>query len=122
MENKMNYRVEFNHLIVEFYGEIDCVNAPYYRHQLNRIFEENNYNVIFDFKNTSFLDSSGIGLVIGRYNELHFNQRKLIITGLNKVGYHLFELSGLFLLMDYYEAIEDALKEENNETDNGNIV
>ena len=54
MENKMIYKIKRNCIVVSFYGEIDCVNAPYYRHQLNRIFEENQGNVIFDFSNTSF--------------------------------------------------------------------
>lgn len=122
MENKMNYRTEANHIIVEFYGEIDCVNAPYYRHQLNRVFEENNGDVIFDFSNTSFLDSSGIGLVIGRFNQLNFDKRKLILTGLNNVSYHLFDLSGLFQLMSYYKTLDDALKEESHETECRNNI
>lgn len=110
MENKMNYEINNHHIIVKFYGEIDCVNAPYYRHQLNRLFEENEENVIFDFSNTSFIDSSGIGLVIGRYNQLKFDNRTLALTGLNKVSYHLFELTGLFQIMPYYQTIEDAQK------------
>jgi anti-anti-sigma factor len=122
MENKMIYKIKRNCIVVSFYGEIDCVNAPYYRHQLNRIFEENQGNVIFDFSNTSFIDSSGIGLVIGRYNQLNFEHRNLVLTGLNKVSYHLFELTGLFKIMSYYQSIDDAFKEGAYETNNGSYV
>lgn len=112
MENKMNFEFRRNYIVVKFYGEIDCVNAPYYRHQLNSLFEENDGGVIFDFENVTFIDSSGIGLVLGRYNQLNFEHRKLIITGLNKTSYKLFELSGLFQILPYYKTIEEAIKRE----------
>ena len=57
-----------------------------------------------------FIDSSGIGLVLGRYNQLRFEHRTLILTGLNPVAYRLFELTGMFQIMPYYESIE-RLKE-----------
>ncbi|MFR4600074.1 MAG: anti-sigma factor antagonist [Coprobacillus cateniformis] len=96
--------------MVHFPGEIDCVNAPVYRQQLSDLLEETNEDVVFDFKGTSFIDSSGIGLVLGRYNQLKFDHRTLILTGLNQVAYRLFELTGLFQIMPYYETIE-SLKE-----------
>lgn len=110
VENSMNYE-KVNHLIiVHFYGEIDCLNAPVYRQELSALLEDTQEDVVFDFKNTSFIDSSGIGLVLGRYNQLKFEHRTLILTGLNRVGYRLFELTGLFQIMPYYESI-DSLKE-----------
>ena len=112
MENKMIFEFKRNYIVVKFYGEIDCVNAPYYRHQLNSLFEENDGEVIFDFSNTSFIDSSGIGLVLGRYNQLKFDHRRLIVTGLNKTGFKLFELSGLFQILPYYRTIEEAIRGE----------
>lgn len=110
MENSMNYEVKDHLIIVHFYGEIDCVNTPLYRQELSELLEETSEDVIFDFKETSFIDSSGIGLVLGRYNQLKFDHRTLILTGLNLVAYRLFELTGLFQIMPYYESI-DELKE-----------
>ena len=86
-----------NHLIiVHFYGEIDSVMAPVYRGQLSDLIDESEEDVIFDFQNTSFIDSSGIGLVLGRYNQLnltsinlHFHNHRtfciLIITMNNSI-------------------------------------
>lgn len=112
MENKINFEFKRHYIIVKFYGEIDCLNAPYYRHQLNHLFEENNGDVIFDFSNITFIDSSGIGLILGRYNQLRFDNRQLKLTGLNQVSYKLFELSGLFKIMPYFKTIDEALKRE----------
>lgn len=107
MENSMTYE-KVNHLIiVYFHGEIDCSNAPIYRQKLNDLLENTKEDIVFDFHETSFIDSSGIGLVLGRYNQLKFEHRTLILTGLNQVAYRLFELTGLFQIMPYYESIDD---------------
>ena len=60
--------------------------------------------------------------MIGRYNQLNFEHRNLVLTGLNKVSYHLFELTGLFKIMSYYQSIDDAFKEGAYETNNGSYV
>lgn len=110
MKNHMDYEKLEHFIVVHFHGEIDCVMAPIYRQQLSDLLEESQQDVVFDFQDTSFIDSSGIGLVLGRYNQLKFDHRTLILTGLNQVAYRLFELTGLFQIMPYYESIE-GLKE-----------
>lgn len=122
MENKMNFEFRKNDIIVKFYGEVDCLNVVYYRHQLNQLFEKYDENVIFDFSNMTFIDSSGIGLVLGRYNQLKFDGRYLKLVGLNHVSYKLFELSGLFQIMPYFKTIDEAIEEKENERDNGNNI
>jgi anti-anti-sigma factor len=110
MENSIQIEKSSHLIIVYFYGEIDCVNAPIYRKQLSDLIESSQEDIVFDFTNISFIDSSGIGLVLGRYNQLKFEHRTLILTGLNQVAYRLFELTGLFQIMPYYESIE-SIKE-----------
>ena len=56
---------------------------------------------------TSFIDSSGIGLVLGRYNQLKNENRKLVLANLSKTAYKVFELSGMFALMEYVEGVKE---------------
>ncbi|WP_297671699.1 STAS domain-containing protein, partial [Thomasclavelia sp.] len=63
--------------------------------------------VYFDFLHTSFIDSSGIGLVLGRYNQLKNENRKLVLANLSKTAYKVFELSGMFVLMEYVEGVKE---------------
>ena len=107
MENSMNIEITDQLIIVHFQGEIDCVNAPVYRQQLSDLLEETNEDVVFDFKGTSFIDSSGIGLVLGRYNHLKNENRKLVLANLSKTAYKVFELSGMFALMEYVEGAKE---------------
>lgn len=106
LENNMIIKDINDKIVVYFQGEIDCLNTPVYREKLTELIENTTGDMIFDFKDTTFIDSSGIGLVLGRYNQLKFDERSLILTDLNPVAYRLFELTGLFKIMPYYKNIE----------------
>ena len=107
MENNISCVDNGVFIIVSFKGEISSYNAPGYRKELNYLIENSHKDIVFDFKDTSFIDSSGIGLVLGRYNQLKNNHRSLILSGLSKSCYRLFELTGMFLIMPYFESIEE---------------
>jgi stage II sporulation protein AA (anti-sigma F factor antagonist) len=103
MENKMQHQLLHDTLVVDFYGEVDSSNAPKYRQELDALITQSQGEVIFRFKHASFIDSSGIGLVLGRYNQLKLEGRKLKISSLNNTAYKLFELTGIFNIMEYIE-------------------
>lgn len=110
MKNDMNYKVDNQYMIIRFIGDVDSSNVGKYRQRLTELIESYNKDVVFDFSRTMFVDSSGIGLVLGRYNQLKREHKKLIICGLNPVAYRLFELTGLFQIIPYYSTL-DSLKE-----------
>ena len=63
-----DYQIIDNYLCIRMPEEVDhhrsdeiCKNADHY------ILESQVGNVVFDFEDTHFMDSSGIGLVMGRY-------------------------------------------------------
>lgn len=101
MKNKMEYEIRNETTIVYFYGEIDSHNVVNYRNRLNMILSLNDYDVLFNFQETSFIDSAGVGLVLGRYQQLLKEDRKLSLCCLSKTAYKVFELSGLFEIMEY---------------------
>lgn len=70
MENKIEYKILDDKIIVYFYGELSSSNVSKYRNLINNILDKSSGVVYFDFLHTSFIDSSGIGLVLGRYNQL----------------------------------------------------
>ena len=101
MENKIEYKMTDKYMIVSFYGEIDGYNVVNYRNKLNIILAINDDDVIFDFEHTTFIDSAGVGLVLGRYQQLSKEGRKLLLSKLSNTAYKVFELSGLFEIMEY---------------------
>lgn len=51
--------------------------------------------VIFDFSNISFMDSAGIGMVLGRYKLVKMLDGELEIINVNKSMKKIFDMSGV---------------------------
>lgn len=52
-------------------------------------------NIVFDFKRTEFMDSSGIGVILGRYKNMKFSGGKVTAENLNERMQKIFVMSGL---------------------------
>ena len=64
--------------------------------------------VIFDFSNISFMDSAGIGMVLGRYKLAKMLDGELEIINVNKSMKKIFDMSGV-------SRIINIIEEEKNE-------
>ncbi len=59
--------------------------------------------VIFDFDSVTFMDSAGIGLVIGRYKFANMLGAKLEVSNLTQSVKKIFEMSGILKLIPVAE-------------------
>ncbi len=83
-------------LTVLLSGEIDHHSAKDIREKIDEAIEFNMPTlVIMDFGAVSFMDSSGIGLVMGRYRNLQKNKAKLNLTNLPPNIYKVMKLAGI---------------------------
>lgn len=109
----MNFRVDKieDKLIIKLIGELDHHSAEEVRIRIDDKIERDNIKkVVMDFSNVTFMDSSGIGVVVGRLKKISSQGGKLCVTGLKKGVYKVFEISGLFKIIDCYKDVEEALK------------
>ncbi|SFU31266.1 anti-anti-sigma regulatory factor, SpoIIAA [Clostridium sp. DSM 8431] len=98
-------------IIIRLIGELDHHSAEEVRVKIDdRIERENIKKIIMDFSSVSFMDSSGIGVVVGRFKKISQRDGKLYIAGLKKGIYKVFELSGLFKIINCCKDVEEALK------------
>ena len=68
----MKYQVQENYLTIFLPGELDHHNAEEIRKESDHLIEHNHIRyVIFDFADTKFCDSSGIGVIMGRYRKIY---------------------------------------------------
>ena len=66
-----DFKVIDNYLMVKMPQEIDHHKSSYISENADRfIVRENVSNVVFDFEDTRFMDSSGIGIIMGRYKKI----------------------------------------------------
>ncbi len=99
-------------LIVSIEGELDHHMALEVREEIDRTIQKNPVkNLIFDFKNLNFMDSSGVGVVIGRYKQIQKLNGMTSLVHVNPHVMRIIEISGLHKIIPIFKNIEDALEE-----------
>lgn len=84
--------------IVEPSGDIDIASAMQLKETLNNVFEKKEQEIVLDFKQLDYIDSTGLGIIIGAYGRMKESgkriniinpkaniQKLLTITGLDKI-------------------------------------
>ena len=86
-----------NLLIVRVAGELDHHFADEIRMRIDaEIMKPPVTNILFDFNNLSFMDSSGIGMIMGRYKKIKALGGKAWIICNNPNATRILEMSGVF--------------------------
>lgn len=93
-------RIYNNTLYVILSGELDEHTAIYTRTQLDSLFEKITYSqVIIDLSELDFMDSTGIGVLIGRYKKLKSSKVPIYICNPSNHIEKIFKISGLYEIM-----------------------
>mgnify|MGYP004692412473 FL=1 len=66
-------------------------------------------NIVFDFENINFMDSSGIGVIIGRYKKISSEKGTVSVININSRVKKVFDLSGMNKIIKVYSTYEEAL-------------
>lgn len=69
--------------------------------------------VIFDFERTSLMDSSGIGLIAGRYRELAVRGGQVYVSNVHDRMKKVLTLSGLYRIVTPWEQVMVSESENN---------
>ena len=104
----MDYRIQENCLPIFLPRELDHHNAEDIRKMSDHLIERKHIkHVIFDFKGTHFMDSSGIGVIMGRYKTISLIGGEVWAVHANERIRKILTLSGVTKIMQIYE--EDRL-------------
>ena len=97
-------------LVASLYGELDHHTAKEVKDLIEEIIKNKGVkNLIFDFSNLSFMDSSGIGVIVGRYKLVCSIGGKVAISGASKTVNRLITMSGINKLIDTFDSVDAAL-------------
>lgn len=112
----MNLQVELEHqrnvLISRLKGELDHHTAELLRLQLDEAIQRNQVDhVVLSLRDLTFMDSSGLGVILGRYKQIKGRGGKMAVCNMNPAVRRLFELSGLFKIVHVYDNERKALNE-----------
>lgn len=95
------YEVRGENLLIFLPEELDHHNAKIITEQSDWYIISNQIrNIIFNFKRTNFMDSSGIGVIMGRYKLIKSLGGEITVTNINQSIDRIFTISGLYKLVN----------------------
>lgn len=100
----MNYHVHNHCLTIFLPKEVDHHNAEAIRTKADQLIEAHQIkSVIFDFERTNFMDSSGIGVIMGRYRMVYLLGGDVWAVNANERMKKILTMSGATKIIQIYE-------------------
>lgn len=98
-------------IVIKISGEIDDHLSKKLRNEIDReILLSGAVNLAFDFSQVEFMDSSGIGVIIGRYKKVSALGGRVIIFGMNGNIRRLLEMANLKSIAIISDSLEEAME------------
>ncbi len=98
-------------LVVEIEGEIDHHFVDEVKKSIDtRLMSNDVRNVVFDLKKVDFMDSAGIGMIIGRYKQTVKRGGVTSVACLSDNLKRIMLISGLYRIIKIYNSVEEAAK------------
>lgn len=93
-------RIYNNTLYIVLSGELDEHSAQSVRDTLDDLFDKNDFNqAIIDLSELDFMDSTGIGVLLGRYKKLKTKNIPIFICNPSSHAEKIFKMTGLYEIM-----------------------
>ncbi|API90460.1 anti-sigma F factor antagonist [Virgibacillus pantothenticus] len=105
------FAVKENVLVVRLAGELDHHEAEQLRMEWKKVMYEHDVkHVVLNLEAMDFMDSSGLGVVLGRYKEVLQLGGEMVVCSISPPIRRLFEMSGLFKIVRLEENEQFALE------------
>lgn len=93
---KVQMAIKKNRLVIRLEGELDQSNVDSLKTKVCEIIKKYSIvHLVFNLEKLSFMDSTGIGFIIGRYGEVKRKGGNVVICSMNETIMKIFEISGL---------------------------
>lgn len=97
-------------LVVRVEGELDMHVADEFRQKIDEALATGDVrHVILSLKGVTFVDSSGLGAILGRYKKISANGGLLLAANIRPQVARVFELSGLLKIIRTFGTETEAL-------------
>ncbi|GAA2435543.1 anti-sigma factor antagonist BldG [Actinomadura vinacea] len=119
MEFAVVHRAEKDLTVVKISGEIDVFTSPRLRENLLDIIDNGALHLVVDLSDVTFLDSTGLGVLVGIYHRLRARDGSMSFMGVNdrvRRVFHVTQLTKIFVL---HRSLEEAVAAHEAATANG---
>ncbi len=103
--------IKKNILVVCLSGELDHHTSKDVKNLIEEIIKNRSVkNLVLDFTNLTFMDSSGIGVIVGRYKLINSMGGRVVISGAANNVNKLLHMSGIDKIIELFDSPECAIK------------
>jgi len=95
--------------VISLSGEVDLYTAPEFKQQLLDVIAKGAKDVVVDFSNTTFIDSTTLGVLVGGVKRLRTNEGQLSLVCSDRNITKIFEITGLDRVFTIYPTRDEAL-------------
>jgi anti-sigma B factor antagonist len=95
--------------VIAVRGEIDLFTAPELKQKLTDAIEAGKTRIVVDLAETTFLDSTALGVLIGAVKRLRSREGALVIVNVDQNIAKTFEITGLDQIFTILSTREDAI-------------
>jgi len=96
--------------IIAVGGEIDVYTAPKLRDKITELVADGVYDIIVDMEAVEFLDSTGLGVLVGGLKKVRAHDGSLQLICTQDRLLKIFRITGLAKVFPIYESVEAAAK------------
>ena len=104
-----DHSVDADTHVVAVTGEIDLFTAPEFKQRVSAPIDEGRTHVIVDLTETTFIDSSSLGVLIGAHRRLRRLEGRLVIVCSNDAIIKTFRITGLDGVFTIVTRLDEAL-------------
>ena len=97
--------------LISLSGEVDLYTAPDFKQQLLQVIGDGATQVIVDFSQTTFIDSTTLGVLVGGVKRLRPNGGQLSLVCSDRNITKIFEITGLDRVFTIYPTRIDAVEQ-----------
>jgi anti-sigma B factor antagonist len=110
----MNFDIKTEQLgddayVISLAGEVDLYTAPEFKQQLLQVIGQGGKEVIVDFSDTTFIDSTTLGVLVGGVKRLRTNEGQLSLVCSDRNITKIFEITGLDRVFTIFPTRDEAV-------------
>ena len=90
-------------------GEVDVYTAPRFRERLIELVSEGKNQIVVDLEGVDFLDSTGLGVLVGGLKRLRSNDGDLSLVCTQSRILKVFEITGLTKVFAIHDTVDAAV-------------
>ena len=95
--------------ILSVRGEVDVYTAPKFRERLIELVSEGKHRIVVDLEGVEFLDSTGLGVLVGGLKRLRSHDGDLLLVCTQGRILKVFEITGLTKVFAIHDTVDDAV-------------